>query len=253
MAAPSNRYARVLQVVLIAPEIEPLLQPLSGSIRSTSALIERVELAKKVGDDWPDSDWVVSEASIIDDLLGVAFVICQLYVNAVIAGLTFLHQYHARQTELPETGKLRRFVKILRQRCAPAWNRFVPKLGRLNGERSKLLQRGSPMINKGSPYTVTTLIEALANYFKHRDEWSNRWNDLKPSQRRTAKVLKSVGLLDNIEGNLVVIGSFRDVFTQIVDHDDYENVGQLAVILEGWRDSLKAGYQEEFKLLGITT
>ena len=240
-------------MVLMVPEIDPLLQPLSGSIRSTSALIERVELAKTAGDDWPDGDWVVSEASVIDDLLGVSFVICQLYVNAVIAGLTFLHQYHARQTELAETRKLRRFVKILRQRCRPARNRVVPKLGRLNGERSKLLQRGSPLVKKGSPYTVTTLIEALANYFKHRDEWPNRWNDLQPIQRRTANVLQSVGLLGKVKGNLVVTSSFRDIFRQIVDHDAYENVGQLGVILDSWRDTLRAGYQEEFKSLGITT
>ena len=240
-------------MVLIVPEIEPLLQPLSGSIRSTSALIERVELAKKAGDDWPDSDWVVGEASVIDDLLGVAFVICQLYVNAVIAGLTFLHQYHDRQTELAETRKIRQIVKILRQRCRPARNRFIPKLGRLNGERSKLLQRGSPMIKKGSPYTVTTVIEALANYFKHRDEWPNRWNGLQPIQRRTANVLQSVGLLGNVKGDLVITSSFRDVFRQIVDHDDYENIDQLAAILDRWRDALKAEYQEEFKSLGITT
>jgi hypothetical protein len=213
-------------MVLITPEIEPLLQPLSGSIGSISRLIQRVELAKEAGDDWPDSDWVVTEVSVIDDLLGVAFVICQLYVTAVVAGLKFLHGYHARQSELAETRKIRRFVRKLTQRCRPARNRFVPKLGRLNGERSKLLERGNPVI-KGSRYRVATVIEALANYFKHQDEWPKRWNDLKQNQRRTANVLQSVGLLGNDEGDLVVTSSFRDVFGQIVGHDDYENVGHL--------------------------
>jgi hypothetical protein len=240
-------------MVLITPEIEPLLQPLSQSIRSTSAFIERIALAKKASEAWPDDDWVVSEASVIDDSLGVAFVICQLYVNAVIAGLMFLHHYHARQTELAETRTIQRFIKMLRQRCWPAKRRFVPKLGRLSGERSKLLQRGSPLIKKGSPYTVTTAIEALANYFKHRDEWPNGWNDLQPTQRRTANVLQSIGLLGNVKGNLVTTSSFRDVFRQIAGRNHYENVGQLSVILEGWRDELKVGYQEEFKSLGIAT
>jgi hypothetical protein len=106
---------------------------------------------------------------------------------------------------------------------------------------------------KGPGYTAITIIEALANYFKHKDEWRNRWSDLQQIQRRSANVLRNIGLLDDKDEQIVLTGNFRDAFMQIFGDDDYTNVGRLTNLVHKWRDTLKREYQSEFTRLKAST
>ena len=195
MTAPSkaNIDARVLyRAFALTPDIESLLDGVSRSIAST---IRHVDAASATSDGYDDA-WFVDQGSTVDDALGLAFVICQLYLTAIASGCEFLHVYHAHQSKNPKPNKLSHFVKALMQKWGRKRNRGVPKIGQLSGERSKLLQRGGRPIGKGTGYTATSVIEALANHFKHKDEWPNRWSDLQQIQRRWCRSIggKVVGI-----------------------------------------------------------
>ena len=58
-----------------------------------------------------------------------------------------------------------------------------------------------------------------------------------------------MGYLNDKDGQVVVTGSFRDVYTQIFGDDDYADVGRLTKVLDEWRDALKREYQREFARL----
>jgi hypothetical protein len=81
--------------------------------------------------------------------------------------------------------------------------------------------------------TALSSIDALANYFKHRDEWPNEWNQLKDSQRNTASILRDLGLLKDERGTIVRCGDFRDGFKLLVSHDRYDRLHDLGKILNG--------------------
>jgi hypothetical protein len=246
----TNTDARVLHIAFaLTPDIESLLDGVGRSIASTIRLIDAASATSGAYDD----DWFVDQGSTVDDALGVAFVICQLYLTAIASGCEFLHNYHARQSKNAKPNKLPNFLKAFMRKWGRKRTRGVPKIGALSGERSKLLQRGGRQIAKGPGYTAITIIEALANYFKHKDEWPNRWSDLQQIQRRSANVLRNIGLLDDKDGQIVLTGNFRDAFTQIFGDDDYTNVGRLTKLLDKWRDTLKREYQREFTRLKAST
>jgi hypothetical protein len=94
-------------------------------------------------------------------------------------------------------------------------------------------------------------IDALANYFKHRDEWPNRWNELAGGQKDTATVLRDLGLLGNEGGAIVRHGDFRHGFKMLLGHDQYDRLCDLKGILDSWAKDLRKEYEKELATLRL--
>jgi len=103
-----------------------------------------------------DPEWaeiVGEEASEFkEELLGAAFVVCQAYLAGVVNAALRMKKGLNAKHEVLQLGE---------------------KYGR-------------------GPYTKVQVIDAFANYYKHRDDWSSGpWNELKGQQARTAESIRS--------------------------------------------------------------
>ncbi len=104
------------------------------------------------------------ETSVIENLLGAAFVVCQTYLTGVVSQVTKLNKWCERQ--------------------------FGESLPSASGRRIDILGRGvstSAVTTGGTRYTVSQVTDAFANYFKHRDEWKTvDWTKLDGQAQGTA-------------------------------------------------------------------
>lgn len=122
------------------------------------------------------------EWAIIEGLLGAGVVVCQTRIEAVVSRALTLHR-------LVNAG--------------PPIKRPVL--------RSDLFRLGEPL-RPESPFSKVEVVHALANFFKHRDGWSEAWSDdedveqegVLPSrhwskirneqQRETIRIVRDVGV-----------------------------------------------------------
>jgi len=136
------------------------------------------EGARRLDDLSADDEWfdlvVDDECDIVEELLGASFVVCQTKVTAVSAAAMRLH---AIATSEGNSG--------------------IPEF------KSKKSVRSFGNIHVDSKLPEVELVWALANYFKHRDEWQGLdWTKLPKPSRATADVLSSIGLSSGSTGNL---------------------------------------------------
>lgn len=102
---------------------------------------------------------------LIEMEVGTVLVICQVYITRV-------------------AGLVRHFCSDLSGLAgiAPPWATERADLVRTRGARVE-----------GTSYTIVDAIDALANYFKHNDEWEGPWSGLPPKARRTAEIVSALG------------------------------------------------------------
>ena len=89
-----------------------------------------------------------------DDLCGIAFVTAQAYITRVVADVNAMRG--------------------------------------LNVSKHKLLESANPVV-ADTKLTQMQLCDTMANYYKHRDEWSD-WDDVEShAARRTIQLLRTAG------------------------------------------------------------
>jgi hypothetical protein len=113
-----------------------------------------------------DEAIVDDECERIENLLGVAFVVCQVQIAAVIS-----------------------------------WARRTCGLQTCKSFAQELLTLGEK-VDGGCSYSKIEVIWELGNYFKHRDEWESDWSRLRGRQQKTAKIIQHIGLASGCTGNL---------------------------------------------------
>lgn len=149
------------------------LGPIAEGIAAAQDRYTEIEQAAAEGD---DIDWLVDEsAELIENLLGAVYVVCQARITNVISAVKHLGDYCTKNnvtTKNLVTGK------------------------------AALLALGRP-VSKLAVSEVTAL-NALANYFKHRDEWSEQvdWTKLTGQSLDTATIIMQLGLKPLSTGNL---------------------------------------------------
>lgn len=116
-----------------------------------------------------DPDWfecrIDEETDVIENLLGVAFLICQTHITEVVSRVVWLRRLFEREHPGDE-------------------------LTTTSGSKGDILAFDG--ISVGS-YSAVTVLDAFANYFKHREEWTGDWQKLPPQSRGTATIIESVG------------------------------------------------------------
>jgi hypothetical protein len=153
-------------------------------------------------------DVVDEECERIEEMLGMAFVACQLDITRVIS----------RCGDIDHPGEL-------------------PD----KSYKWKLMDRCSRKVAK-SAYTQITAINGFANYFKHVDEWPRDWEKIQGrGARETAKIVKELGAEQGCSGNM------RRGFKAILGHNRYQEVSELGDIVDTWAKNLRREYEKELK------
>ncbi|MGH9451328.1 MAG: hypothetical protein ACRD11_12445 [Terriglobia bacterium] len=130
-----------------------------------SALSRSLSHIQNEGDIYADSETIAElEWPRVEQLLGVAFVTCQVDITSVVSQCGVLLGVGALGTK-PRRARLRR----------------------------ELMNKVNPTVAK-TMYTQMVAIGAFANYFKHVDDWDGRWSELKnPIAHETAVVVTALG------------------------------------------------------------
>ena len=89
-------------------------------------------------------------------------------------------------------------------------------------------------------FSQVQVIDAFANYFKHRDEWRADWNSLPQKSASTAQIISAVGASQGSTGNL-------RAGAEVLGNAAYTNVTVFIEILNNWRKNLYDGYREELE------
>jgi hypothetical protein len=97
----------------------------------------------------------------------------------------------------------------------------------------------------GTGRTLIGPIWHIANYYKHRDEWSDEvWDDTTTTERgieqarRTRRIVQQVGIEKSSTGNLRTAFEFFGVYP-------YSNCGQLAKKVQEWAEAVYAECAKE--------
>jgi hypothetical protein len=149
-----------------AERLEPLMKSIGEAIERASAHVDSL----------PDNVRLASANSIIEDLLGCAFVACQAHMNAV------LQRVEAIDRILRASKRTKRTV-----------------LGEAEAV-FELLERPSPRLV--GPYTLTQLIWALADYHHSRRGWPPNWTNARGKTKETIAIVSAAGVEQTSSANL---------------------------------------------------
>jgi hypothetical protein len=161
---------RLLRYAIEDDTCEGVLGVLAEGVTTAAARIERAEeqgpdeFAEAVADD---------EIRIIEGLLGAAFIVCQTQITAVTEAALRCRAHAIRGgLSFPAFGDKNHEVRRLGPRFDARWSKIE-------------------------------VLWALANYFKHHDEWPPRtWTNPRGLARFTVPVISAAGLQESSSGNL---------------------------------------------------
>jgi len=198
--------------------VREALAALGEGVRRCS---KRIEDADATGADEYADAVTDEECDVLETLLGSAFTVCQTHIAQVVADVHKLHKMAASPRDGNQGVKLRTTTKdkpdIMRHKCSQ-----VP----------------------GTSVTVIEALNALANYFKHRDEWPGDWTTATGQTAKTILVIKAIGLTQGSTGNL------RRGATAL-GNPDFDKMNVFANLLEDWHVKFMADYELELRTTGL--
>jgi hypothetical protein len=195
------------------PDLERLLIPIGNAIRECEDFMRHL-LASGDADQF--EAFADDEFTVIEDLLGCAFVICQTSVTSLVSSVKVLNDFEKKHHGIT--------------------------LSTTDASKRGLLQNRSRRM-EGSTYTEMETIDAFANYFKHREEWSH-WDQLEGQRRVTAEILRAAGADEH--GRWHFIAGAR-----ALGISNLHELGALWMIVQKWRASVQEQYREELQRYGL--
>lgn len=217
-ARDENVYEVLLQSLgnELEGRLQGLLDPIGGAIaKQIAGSPERIaEFKKRYGDEEIARLLSEEEDAVVEDFLGMAFIAAQAaYIETVVSRLKDLHELASvrSKTSLTTTTKSKR--SILRHGFQPA-----PR----------------------NVFSSVEIVDAFANYYKHRDAWGPDWSVLEGQQERTACIIQSVGAFQSSPKNLRAGAAH-------FGNTSYGDVGTLLKVLAPWRKALVRDYREEIR------
>lgn len=177
-----------------------VLEVLGRGIKAASTRIDRA--AKSAPDEYEDAV-TDTEVEVIEGLLGTAYVVCQTRITAIAQAALRC------RTWLVADGL--------------AFTAF--------GDRDHEVRGIGPRFDAQS--SKVELLWALANYFKHRDEWSPAsWTNPQGPERHTVPVILSAGLESSSNGNL-------RSGAEALGSQDYAGISVLQMVVREWADQVR--------------
>jgi hypothetical protein len=168
------------------------------------------------------------ESDLLEELLGLAFVANQVFINRICTRMLMLNQIFQEDSGRPLT-----FM------CSN--NIF------------EILKRGKRLRNKSKLYMVEAMY-ALANFWKHSDEWrtcevkkgtrvKTGWDISQmrsKSDKRTAEIATALGLSPGSTGNLRRAAEAFGI-------SDFQNLRPIRDTLQQWADDLHKAARAELQ------
>lgn len=192
-------------------------QVMSGSLKPFSQAIARIiaviERAQAENDDVYQDFFLDTDLDLIETHLGCALITAQVFLTAVVSRVKALHDYHRSQSAHPLTTTTR--------------------------VKRDILAFGSALVGS-SRFTQTQVIDAFANYFKHRDEWRGPWSKLSGQSADTAAVITAVGAQEGSTGNLRTGAA-------VLGNASYAAVDSYGALILAWKDAIYTGYRTELR------
>jgi|GEM_PF-3604901 len=163
---------------------------------------------------------------IVEDLLGIAFVVCQTDISFIISQVIHLDAY-----------------------CR---NNHHYKLNFPTGKHG-ILGKDPKLIN--SSVTSAQAIDAFANYFKHKDEWTKPWAEILIYTGKVTKLLqqkKTVEILQIIGAEEKSNYNFRQC-TRALGSINYGDISLYIDILDNLRKAIRTDLETELRAQGIVS
>jgi hypothetical protein len=161
---------------------------------------------------------IIDEATeYIEDLLGISFVACQSYISFVVSDVCRLHD-------------------ACKSIASPV------DLTTISGRKSDILRTCSPLMKGG--YSQVQIVDAFANYYKHKDEWDWDWDSAPPRSRPTVDVIRSAGASRGCTGNM-------RAGAEALGNGEYWDTRAIMALLESWGQGLFKAYSEELRSKGL--
>ncbi len=215
---PLNFYLIRLQMLKLHrsyPLLKRALGALGDAIAQACLGLDKLELRDLEEDQYEGI--LDMETSIIENLLGAAFVTCQAHISTIVTLIMELH------------------TDVLQKESAP--------LRCCSKDKTSILGFGQLKVGN-SEFSPVQVIDAAANYYKHSAEWIPFWGDLKGIQQRTANILMAVGASPGSTGN------FRTISEALGNHQ-YENTMIFVDSVLSWHNQLESEHQKELKVRGL--
>jgi putative component of membrane protein insertase Oxa1/YidC/SpoIIIJ protein YidD len=153
----------------------------------------------------------------IEDLLGISFVACQSYISYVVSDICRLHDA-----------------------CNSLASPVI--LTTTSGRKIDILRKCSPPVKGG--YSEVQIIDAFANYYKHKDEWDWDWDCPPARSQLTVDVIRSVGASRGCTGNM-------RTGAEALGNGEYCDTRAMMKGLESWGQELFKAYSEELRVKGL--
>ena len=188
-----------------------ILEHLSGAISECDEILKRAVAGG-------NEDYYLmigeEESDVVESLVGTAFVAIQTAITAVVSSVKRIHDQLDRD-------------KLT----------FPLQWGKEN-----VLRLGSPLLGN-TGYSRIQVIEALANYFKHHDEWPVTWSKLNKRHRPTSLIIESIGGKSGSTGNL------RTGLEALGIDTDFLRI--LHVEVSAWQRAVIGTYEAELLRAGL--
>lgn len=207
-----NPYWTALTLLRLGDDLASLTRMLRAIGQEIEFCCSGMKYAVDLGPEEYADGVVDKENEVIEEFLGDASVICQNQITHVVSIAMPLH-------------------------------RECPTLGTTDGTKEGIMRLGTKLTST-SKYSRIEVLDALANYFKHRDEWHRSWAKLDKRSKPTADIITQAGAREHYSGN------FRDVCSNL-GVSDYYDLGPLEKIVRDWRDTVIDLYEKEFKAKGL--
>jgi hypothetical protein len=163
-------------------------------------------------------DIIDAEMDLIESLLGISFVACQSYISSVIRAVRNLHE--ACRSLTPPVS-----------------------LKTTSDRKSDIIRACSREVG-GTGYSEIQVIDAFANYYKHKDEWAWDWNSPPEISKSTVSIIKSLG------GSRGDTGNMRGA-AEALGSDDTWDPQVFVKTLEEWGQELFRAYRGELREKGL--
>lgn len=223
----THRITACLELVKMAADDQTLDNLLSAVEQEIASSSRRINDASRGGNESFLEAVTDDECDRIEQLLGWAFVAAQTFITTVRSRLCRLSEVCKK-----DVGKPLSFVASLKA--------------------YEVLRLADTML-KAPMYTELEVINAVANYWKHQEEWPTRmepkgeyldrmWDQkqmMRNNEKRTVEMIMSIGMSPSSTGNL------RTAVEAFGIDKSYKDLSPIRDKLCNWADSLKEKAQSE--------
>lgn len=220
LGSPSHCITACLQLVKIAVNDQTLDNLLSAVEREIVSSSRRIENVSHIVDKCFLEAMTDDECNSTEQLLGLVSVAAQTFITTVRSRLA-----------------------MLSDRCKKDVGRH---LSFITSQKAYEILKSANLMQNGSKYTEIEVINAIANYWKHQEEWSTRiekkdedaervWNQ----EKLTVEIVMSIGMSPSSTGNL------RTAFETLGVTSPYEDLSPIRKKLHNWAHSLYKKAQSE--------